>query len=83
MLLAHVRSPAPNHIVQLPQQVFVLLACHARHEALIASLALTAVTPLTALRVHVAPPLEPLNRSEGRGRLSGEMPNVRSDAAIS
>jgi len=28
----------------------------ARHEALIASLALTAVTPLTALRVHVAPP---------------------------
>jgi hypothetical protein len=33
VLRAHIRSSAAENILQLPQQVFVLLACHARHEA--------------------------------------------------
>jgi hypothetical protein len=33
VLRAHIRSSAADNILQLPQQVFVLLACHARHEA--------------------------------------------------
>jgi hypothetical protein len=65
VLRAHVWSSAPDNIVQLAQQVFVLLACHARHEALIAPLTLTAVTPLAALRVQPAAPPEPLTRSGG------------------